>query len=373
VGRTGEAYIINGQGVFQTRRRSGGDLLEKDPDAPRYPMASVGSRPVVLEDAADKEYMVVTSWIKDHQWLLVVRQARDDAFQELRKARMLVVLISFFGGLMLLATALYMSGRIVSRIKKVDQEMVSLDQQLVMAGRLAEIGEMSSGFAHEINNPLQIIRAETSLIEMILPDLAKRSNISDTEDFTDISDSVRQIQLQVERCADITASILKFARKKNASPEKTDLAVFVPQVVRMVAKKAEVEGVQLTQDIPEEASFFVNADPSQFQQVLLNLINNAMYAVAARHGCSGKGSVTVSVRHRDSKVTVAVADNGNGIAPENMEKIFAPFFSTKPVGHGTGLGLSICYGIINKMGGTIEVKSEQDKGAVFTVILPESA
>ena len=370
VGKTGEAYIINEQGAFQTSRRSGGDLLEKDPDAPRYPVASVGSRPVRLEDSLGNDYIVVTSWLKDHQWRLVVRQARSDAYQELRRARLLVIIISFLGGILLLATALYMSGRIVNRIKKVDQEKVSLDQQLVMAGRLAEIGEMSSGFAHEINNPLQIIRAETSLIEMILPDLEKRCNLGENEDFKDIGDSVRQIQLQVERCADITAAILKFARKKAASAEKTDLAAFVPQVCRMVSKKAEVEGVVLTQDIPEDVAFPVNADQSQFQQVLLNLINNAMYAVTSLHGCSGKGTVTVSVSHRDNRVAVAVSDNGIGIAEENMDKIFTPFFSTKPVGHGTGLGLSICYGIINKMGGTIEVKSGADRGTTFTVLLP---
>ncbi len=372
VGRTGEAYIINKAGVFQTRRRSGGELLDKDPDAPRYPMASVGARPFYLKDSGSDDFIVVTSWLNDHQWLLVVRQAADDAFSELRTARLMVGLVAFLGGILIVGSALYLSGRIVARIRRVDQEKVQLNQQLVMAGRLAEIGEMSSGFAHEINNPLQIIRAETSLVEMILPELGKRGALSDSEDFRDVSDSVRQIQLQVERCADITAAILKFARKKTGAPERTDLAQFVPQVARMVAKKAEVDGVAFEVNIPDGPAFMVDADPSQFQQVLLNLVNNALYAVGKRHGSSGRGEVKIALGRRDNKVTVEVSDNGSGISPENLEKIFTPFFTTKPVGQGTGLGLSICYGIINKMGGNIEVKSEIDRGTVFTVLLPEA-
>jgi two-component system NtrC family sensor kinase len=111
-------------------------------------------------------------------------------------------------------------------------------------------------------------------------------------------------------------------------------------------------------------------DPSQFQQVMLNLFNNAMDAVIERHGSKG-GMLKIETGIKDEKsLAVTITDNGTGISRENLSKIFSPFFTTKPVGKGTGLGLSVCYGIIESFGGTMEVQSEDKTGTAFIVILP---
>jgi len=185
----------------------------------------------------------------------------------------------------------------------------------------------------------------------------------------ELEDSLGQIRLQIDRCAKITQSILKFGRQSEPVLEDIDLRDYIPQVTAMISKKASVHGIKLVHDISEDSPL-VNADPGQLQQVLMNLLNNAFDAIVSRHGSEG-GELTVGVAPRDSeKVEIWVKDNGSGISPENLKKIFSPFFTTKPIGKGTGLGLSVCYGIIDSMGGTIEVASEKGVGTTFTITLP---
>jgi two-component system NtrC family sensor kinase len=139
----------------------------------------------------------------------------------------------------------------------------------------------------------------------------------------------------------------------------------------MVTEKASVQGIRLKKEISEQTPL-VRADPSQLQQVLLNLLNNAIDAITERHGCEG-GELSIQAGpDMNGRVKISVRDNGVGISPDNLKKIFAPFFTTKPPGKGTGLGLYVCYGIIEGMGGTMEVESQRGVGTTFTVYLPES-
>ena len=137
----------------------------------------------------------------------------------------------------------------------------------------------------------------------------------------------------------------------------------------MVENKASVEGITVKQEISEDISP-IQGDPGQLQQVLINLFNNAIDAIVERHGSEG-GELNIGVGlKRGGKVRVSVKDNGAGISPENLKKVFSPFFTTKPVGKGTGLGLSVCYGIIDKMGGVMAVSSQRGTGTTFTIDLP---
>ncbi|MBU1696189.1 MAG: HAMP domain-containing histidine kinase, partial [Proteobacteria bacterium] len=143
----------------------------------------------------------------------------------------------------------------------------------------------------------------------------------------------------------------------------------IPEIIHMVEKKAMVSGIEIIKNISKDSPAFMG-DPSQFQQVILNLFNNAMDAVIALHGSFG-GAVSIeSNRRNGNRLEIKITDNGIGISPENIEKVFAPFFTTKPVGQGTGLGLSVCYGIIESFGGTMEVISEQNVGTTFVISLP---
>jgi two-component system NtrC family sensor kinase len=139
----------------------------------------------------------------------------------------------------------------------------------------------------------------------------------------------------------------------------------------MIAKKASVQGIRLKKEISEQTPL-LRADPAKLQQVLLNLLNNAIDAITERHGCEGGELLVQADPDTNGRVKISVKDNGEGISAENLKKIFAPFFTTKPPGKGTGLGLYVCYGIIEGMGGTMEVESQRGVGTTFVVYLPAS-
>lgn len=369
IGKTGEAYLLNADRVFQTERRSGGSLMERHPEALRIPESQEGTLTFIDKDARGDEYLYATTRLKSKPWALVVRQERADAFYALRSATYMIVLAMILGGSAVVGIAFYLTNRIVRRMERLDAEKDRLKQQLISASRLAELGEMSAGFAHEINNPLQIMKSEQTLIETVLSDLKERGELKPSEDLKELEDSVRQISIQIDRCGQITQSILKFGRQSEPKSQLLDLRMFVPEVIGMVIKRASVQGIQVEHRIQEDTPL-IYADTTQLQQVLLNLCNNAIDAIVSKHGSSGGSLVVGCGPDEKGDLILTVTDNGMGIRPENLEKIFAPFFTTKPVGKGTGLGLSVCYGIIESMGGTMEVGSEEGLGTTFTIHLP---
>ena len=373
IGKTGEAYLLDAKGVFQTDRRSGGILMHPDPDRPKYGAVHQGIRTFIGTDAWGETFLYATTWLKDNDWLLVVRQEKADAFKTLRRSAYLIGLISVLGGAVIIAVAFLVTGLIIRRLERMDREKNQLGEQLIRAGRLAEIGEMAAGFAHEINNPLQIIKSEHALVEMILADLKEKGQLTPSQDMTDLEDSIDQIKRQVDRCAEITQAILQFGRKGEPVTQNIDLRSFIPDVVGMVTRKAGVHGIKIEYRIAADLPS-VHGDPRHLQQVVVNLLNNAIDAAIDRHGASG-GEIRIesgpSAENRH--VEIQVHDNGSGISKDNLKKIFTPFFTTKPVGKGTGLGLSVCYGIIQKMGGDMAVVSQENMGTTFTIRLPSSA
>ncbi|RJR50125.1 MAG: sensor histidine kinase [Desulfobacteraceae bacterium] len=369
IGKTGEAFIVNSEGYLQTDRRSGGNLMDRDPEYLEHPSSDSGTKVTIKKDATGEEYLYATTWLTNKPWLLVVRQQKSDAFKALRSASYAILLIIVLGGCLIVGVAFYLTEWIVRRMERVDRDREQLSGQLIRATRLAELGQMAAGFAHEINNPLQIMKSEQTLIETIFSDLKEKGELKESEDLKDVEDSMRQIKLQIDRCAKITQAILKFGRQGDSTPKDIDLSVFVPEVMAMIEKKAVVHGIRVEKDVLPHTPA-VHADPSQLQQVFINLLNNAIDAIVDRHGSEG-GELTVQARPAvNGRVTISVADNGIGISPENLKRVFAPFFTTKPVGKGTGLGLSVCYGIIDGMGGTMEVSSRKGVGTTFTINLP---
>ncbi len=372
IGKTGEAYILNADGIFQTERRSGGSLLDKDPDSAEYPTQHSGIKTFIKKDARGDKYLYATTWLKDKRWFLIVRQEKADAFKALRSAGYMIALIMVVGGAGIVGIAFYEANRIVRRMERIDSEKDELGQQLVRASRLAEIGEMATGIAHEINNPLQIMKSEQTLIDVILEDLKEKGDIQESEDLKELEDSMAQIKLQIDRCSKITHAVLKFGRESEVISTDIDLGSFIPDIISMVENKASVEGITVTQEISEDIPP-IQGDPGQLQQVLINLFNNAIDAIVERHGSEGGELAVGADLKKDGKVEITVKDNGSGISPENLKKVFSPFFTTKPVGKGTGLGLSVCYGIIDSMGGVMEVSSQKGVGTMFTIDLPAAA
>ena len=399
IGRSGEAYIINADGILQTDRRSGGNLMQLSPDYHLMPKqeqanhfynelyryarvdphgeAAIGSPAeraanyFISLDESGRKYLYISMDLIGGQWRLVVRREVADAFADMRTAGYLILLTLVVGVATIVLLALSLTQLILRRMQSADRNQQRLNEQLVRATRLAELGQMAAGVAHEINNPLQIIKSEYALIDMNLSELKATGALPPSESLAEIEDSFAQIQVQVGRCAEITQSVLKFGRQTTPRIESLSLQTYIPDVILMVAKQAEVHGIEVQQHIPADLPP-VSADASQLQQVLLNLFNNARDAIVERHGVEGGRLQVTAQGTENGKVTISVADNGSGISPENLNRVFTPFFSTKPVGKGTGLGLSVCYGIIDNLGGEMAVSSRKNEGTTFFIHLPEA-
>jgi PAS domain S-box-containing protein len=228
-----------------------------------------------------------------------------------------------------------------------------MEQQLLQADRLASLGELSAGVAHEVNNPLGMILGYTQLL--------LRNEPENTQDFQDL----KIIEKHARNCKTIVEDLLKFAR--NAETMKGVLQVndLLQEVISVVEHQFRLDNViietKLDTSIPT-----LCADGEKLKQVFMNLLMNAKQAMEGQ----GKILIITAQDPLRNEVTVTVEDTGSGIPPEILEKIFDPFFTTKPTGEGTGLGLSVSYGIIKDHHGKIDVQSASGKGSTFTITFP---
>lgn len=241
-------------------------------------------------------------------------------------------------------------------LNRSESQKCALDEQLFQSQKLAAIGEIASGIAHEINNPLAVITQESEWMGHLLS--------QEPPPLSEVSQSLSSIQSQVNRCADITHNLLNLARTWKPVRQPTDLNRCIEDMARLVEREAKPNNIILIRDY-ETSLPKVLLDPPLFRQAVLNLLVNAVQAV-------GKGgSVTVCTgRVPDGNVFIRVLDDGPGIPAEHLSRVFDPFFTTKSPGKGTGLGLSITQRIVDRMGGFISAANQPGKGAAFTITLP---
>ena len=192
---------------------------------------------------------------------------------------------------------------------------------------------------------------------------------SEKESGRELNEIANQLMLQIDRCAVITREILRFGRREAPQTQPIDLTSYLPKVWAMVENKASVHGIQLYCDVDRQIPT-VEADPGQLQQVMINLVNNAIHAVVDRHGSEGGEITMIARKNQRGDAVITVTDNGVGMSQEHLGKIFMPFFTTKAPGQGTGLGLSVCHSIIDSMGGELTVESHKGDGTTFTVVIP---
>jgi two-component system NtrC family sensor kinase len=237
-----------------------------------------------------------------------------------------------------------------------------LDERLLQSQKLAAIGELSAGIAHEINNPLAIIRQEGDWMQLLLKKLEGR----DIDEVPELQGSVSQIVKQVDRCTEIVRNLLDFARKREPVIQAVEVNRLIEDMTMLVEKEARHNNITIVRDYDPELPP-IYSDAPQLRQVILNFLTNATQAIGR------DGRVVITTRRRGSEaVDLIFRDTGCGIPEENLRKIFDPFFTTKPPGQGTGLGLSICHGIILRLGGRIELESRVGQGTTFTITLPLS-
>src|SRR5271157_80468 len=239
------------------------------------------------------------------------------------------------------------------KVRQRTEELVAMQARVAQSERLASLGMLAAGVAHEVNNPLGGILALTALtVEDMPPDDSNRENLA-------------EVIHQTERCRDIVKGLLEFSRQSKGNTEPLDLNKVLQDTLSLVEKQALFFNIDVVWKLDPELPHVI-ADRSQFQQVFMNILMNAVQAMNER------GTITVVTRYDRSRnsAEAAISDTGQGIPPEEIDHIFDPFFTTKESGHGTGLGLSIAYGIVTTHRGTIFVQSELGKGSTFTVRMP---
>jgi two-component system NtrC family sensor kinase len=350
-----DAFIINADGVLQTPSRFYGDILEPSllPPLPH-------SREPALTETVDQRgvpLVVAYAQIEASPFTLVVLSPRDATHAGLRTVRQDLLIYLGIGTVLILAVVITGTLYVVRRVQEADHQRAALYHKMEYTNKLAAIGRLAAGVAHEINNPLSIIAQKGGLLKDLL---TMSDELPPKEKMTALVDSVLT---SADRCGGITHRLLGFARHMDVQWETINLDTLLAEVLGFLEKEASYRNLRITFDYPDPPPTIVS-DRGQLQQVFLNIINNAFAAV------DDSGHIEIGIlRVGADEVAVSVTDNGVGIPEAQLPHIFDPFFTTKK-GAGTGLGLSITYGIVQKLGGKIRVTSKVGEGTRFTVTLP---
>ncbi|HLN62463.1 MAG TPA: ATP-binding protein, partial [Symbiobacteriaceae bacterium] len=241
-------------------------------------------------------------------------------------------------------------------------ERRAMEAMVRQSEKLAAVGQLAAGVAHEINNPLAVIQAYAEDLD----DRLKEEGATALDEQGELSAYLQQLQVQVRRCKGITTNLLDFARRGPAEPEPVDLAGVVRATAALMGARARRAGVRIRCDLPEGLPP-VRATRDELQQVFLNLMTNALDAMEE----TGPGTITVTgAPAGPAAMQVAVADTGPGMDAATLARAMEPFFTTKPPGRGTGLGLSTCYGILTGLGGQMSLTSQPGAGTTVSLQLP---
>lgn len=353
MGLHGDVVIVNNDGELQT------PSLQSNFTALSYWEKQLIRHQAGPEIILFDNYLYATTWLNGNTWMLVLKVQVSDMLEPYYAHLQVTITIIVVTAILFLVIAIALSRFIVAHVTKADRESAALDQQMAHIEKMANIGRLAAGVAHEINNPLQMIMAQAGWIEELLPE----EDPGAVKNLDEYNDTVKKIKHHVERAATITHRLLGFARKISAEQESVQVNEIIPETLSFLEKEAKNNNIevdlQLDPNLPTTMT-----EGHRLQQVLLNLIDNALDAV------DHDGKVTISTASTATDITIKVADNGPGIPADVMKKIWDPFFTTKGQGKGTGLGLSISQNIIRTLGGALDVQSAAGKGTIFTVTIP---
>ncbi len=350
------AVVVNGAGVPQVTTPRQGAPFDTSrfvpPAEPRRGHVNVG-----------RNVDYAWGWLGEAPWALVVTEAPGMAANTGVTAPGMGLLPTVAVFLVMGLVILVRTRQVVGRQLATELHEAELSGQLVHAAKLALVGELAAGIAHEINNPLAIIAEEVGeLKDSLDPTLAMAD-----EEPIDLNEHLDAVLDAVFRCRDITRKLLTFVRQTDVRLDRINVHDVLDDVLdEMLANELLLSNTRVVRSYAFR-DVAILADRNQLVQVFVNLVKNAIDAMP------DGGTLTVSTSVRNGKVAISVRDTGSGMRPDQMERIFTPFFTTKDPGKGTGLGLSVSYMIIQNFGGAFYVDSAPDKGSVFSVELPLAA
>jgi two-component system NtrC family sensor kinase len=347
--RDGEAYVVNGDGIFQTTPRWGGKIMGQSQVKYMEPFKGVR-----LEERGGK--IVMMAWLERAPWLCVAEFKREDIYSPLRSVRTVGIFVLVLGSMLIVLTVLLTTNYLFSRLETKRRNIRFLDHQLQQSSRVASSMKLAAGFVREIKEALSNIDLVLSWVD----DLAQ-GDLSGEESRVEVRESLKQVRSELVRARSATDKFLKSTQSSLPIIREVRVQDLLDEILELLDRELQFNRITVRREF-QGAIPPVQSDPSQLRQVFQNLIVNAVTAI-------GKdGAISLTVHGTEEGVRIDVADTGPGIPKERLERIFEPLFTSKP--DGTGLGLSIGASILKKLGGKMSVTSEMGKGAVFTVEIP---
>lgn len=359
-GKHANSFIINREGRYQVVDPGYANVLDK---SNFEPSAREGSDVAEVEDSGRAE-LAAYAWLKEAPWVLVVKQPLEIAYSRMYSARGYIIIGTAAAALLLFAAVVFTTNVLIKKAEKTEKDREELKSQLFHASKLASVGELAAGVAHEINNPLAIIGSQCVVIrDLFDPEFGGQAPFGQ-EAIDQMIKELDIIETAVFRTKDITHKLLSSARKTEPKMASCDIHRLLDEVVDgFMERECHIANIDIIREYaPKVPPILMDGD--QMRQVILNLVNNAVDAI------EGPGKITLKTVLHDDTVAITVSDTGKGIPHEHMGKIFSPFFTTKEAGKGTGLGLAISLSIVEAMGGRMDVQSLPGAGTSFIITLP---
>ena len=350
-----DAFIISKSGVLQTPSHYFGSTLSDFPGP--APVFASGAEIVENHIVHKTSYLMGFAYIKDSPFIFIILTRTKDLMKGWLSFRTEILGFMGFSIVAILIIIMGITSNWVTRIKASDIKREANLHNIEHTNKMASIGRLAAGVAHEINNPLAIINEKAGLIKDIMGQVEEMPH---QEKMLQQVDSVLR---SVKRCSDITHRLLGFARHMDVEHEPLTLDALIRDVLLFLEREASYRDIHINMEVADTLPVIVS-DKSQLQQLFLNVINNAFDAM----GKGGHLDIKIE-EHPPDSVAITITDDGHGIPKKDLDRIFDPFFTTKE-SEGVGLGLSICYGIVQKLKGRMTVESEVGKGTSFTIILP---